>query len=366
MTAHRRPEAGFTLMEVMVTMAITLIIMAGTMKAMDDAMRASETAQLVTSMNRGLRTAIDIMVRDLLQVGQGLPAGHVIQVPQGGSATAIRLPGAPGTNLTYDTNATEIAAVIPGPGIGPTIDGVATDIITTLAVDSALDSIQLTALTNTRMTVATGIALSGSGPDVIRPGDLFMLVKGTTSTLVQVTSVVVSSRRVNFVAGDSLNLNQLSATTGTVAALRATAPTDNPSPTYIPTTASRVRMISYYIDATTEPSRPRLVRRINNGSATTYDNSLGTAVAFDVENLQFSFDLVDGVTNPANVKMNAADTAGTGACAPNPCNPNQIRKVNILLSGRSRKVLRTTKQFVRNTLNTQVSLRSLAFVDRYR
>jgi prepilin-type N-terminal cleavage/methylation domain-containing protein len=363
----RRDEAGFTLMEMMVTMAITLVILAGTMKAMSDAMRSNETAQLTTSMNRGLRTSADIMVRDLLQVGQGMPAGHVIQIPQGGPVTAIKLPAAPGTMRAYDSTATEISAVIPGPGLGPTVNGVPTDLITTLAIDSAFDTVKLTALTTTSMTVDPSVTITGTGPNVIRPGDLLMLVKGTTSTLVEVTSLT-GQYQINFAAGDSLNLNQVGdgTSTGTVQALLNTNPPDVVSPTFIPTTTSRVRMISYYLDATTEPARPRLDRRMNNGSSTTYDNTLGTAVAFDVENLQFSFDLVDGVANPANVKMNANDLSGIGACSPNACNPNQIRKVNITVSGRSRVPMKTTNQFFRNTVDTQVSFRSLSFVDRYK
>jgi hypothetical protein len=119
-------------------------------------------------------------------------------------------------------------------------------------------------------------------------------------------------------------------------------------------------MISYYIDATTDPLRPRLVRRINFQA--------GTVVAFDVENFQISYDLADGVTNPANVRMVAEDLVSpnvSGRCAPNACSPNQIRKVNIMLSARSRAPLKSTRQYLRNRLLTQVSLRSLAFVDRY-
>ena len=44
-------------------------------------------------------------------------------------------------------------------------------------------------------------------------------------------------------------------------------------------------MISYYLDNTTTPGSPRLVRRINNGHPTTFNNNLGTAVAIDIENL---------------------------------------------------------------------------------
>jgi hypothetical protein len=129
--------------------------------------------------------------------------------------------------------------------------------------------------------------------------------------------------------------------------------------------ATRIRMITYYLDATTDAQRPRLVRRMGNGDPLTFNNTLGTAVAFDVENLQITYDLADGATNPANVRMTAADLAGTGRCAPNPCSRNQIRKVNVLLAARSRAMMKGTRQFLRNRLQTQISLRSLAFVDRY-
>ena len=120
-----------------------------------------------------------------------------------------------------------------------------------------------------------------------------------------------------------MNLNQQAVADGSATELRGTAPIDTPPvapATFVTTTASRVRMISYYIDSVTDPLRPRLVRRMNNGSATTFDNTLGTAVAFDVENLQITYDLADGVTNPANVRMVPADLNGTaGRCTPNPC-----------------------------------------------
>jgi len=193
-----------------------------------------------------------------------------------------------------------------------------------------------------------------------------MLMKGSSTALVQITAVD-GVQTATFAASDSLNLNQTAPPNGTLNALVSVAPADTCTATnFQPTTATRIRMITYYVDSTTDPARPRLVRRVNNGSATTYDNSSGTALAFDVENLQISYDLVDGVTNPSEVKFNAADLAGTGSCSPNPCSPNQIRKVNLLLSGRSRTPVRQTKQSLRNTLTTQVSLRSMSFIDRYR
>jgi prepilin-type N-terminal cleavage/methylation domain-containing protein len=372
-------ERGFTLMELLITMAITTVILGATLTAMTNAMRATEAASLMGGVNNGLRTAMDLMVRDMLQVGQGLPSGRVILLPSGAGSSPIQIPGPLGSDYQLDgpsfcppdppddmNNVCErISAVIPGPGRGPEVfDGQPTDMITTLATDSAFDRIRLTALAadGSNMTVMTADAnFANPGPHVVRTGDLIMLVKGSSSAFVQVTNV--SGQQVFFASGDSLNLNQTAAADGTVAELRAAAPTDSGPVTTI---ASRVRMVSYYLDVQTEPGRPRLVRRLNNGHPTEFDNSLGTAVAFDIEGLQITYDLVDGVNNPANVRMNDDDLSGAGACSPDPCSPNQIRKINIMLLGRSRAPLQSTRQYFRTRLITQVSLRSLALVDRYR
>ena len=139
-----------------------------------------------------------------------------------------------------------------------------------------------------------------------------------------------------------------------------------PTP-FLNTTATRVRMISYYIDNSTDGAHPRLVRRVNNGDPLVFDNTSGNTVAFDIDNLQISYDIADGATNPANVRFVGADLTGGlgGACAPVACSVNQIRKVNITLSARSRDVFSVTRKFFHNALTTQVSLRGMAFVNEY-
>ena len=77
-------------------MAITTVILGATMAAMNDAIKATESAQLVTGLNNGLRTAMDLMVRDMLQVGQGLPSGRVILVPSGDGLDADAAAGSGG------------------------------------------------------------------------------------------------------------------------------------------------------------------------------------------------------------------------------------------------------------------------------
>jgi prepilin-type N-terminal cleavage/methylation domain-containing protein len=417
---RRHRERGFTLVELLVTMAITTVILGATMAAMTDVIKATEAASQITDMNNGLRTAMDLMVRDLLQVGQGLPGGRAILLPNGANSVPMQLPGPEGSNYQLDgpsfcppratdpdTVCEEITAVIPGPGRGPVIveDEPASDMITTLAADSSFESVPLRAFANDGRSITVpmpGVTVVGAanplhpsghiisdnpdvGGDNIRPGDLIMLTKGSASALVQVSTVTAAGiipQVINFAANDSLNLNQSPPVAdGTAGELRNTAPIDTltrapaanapcaplPAPCdFVTTVATRIRMISYYIDNVTDPRRPRLVRRMNNGVWNDFDNSTGTAVAFDIEGLQISYDLADGVSNPSNVRMDDADLAGGTVKCPTSCYPNQIRKINILLSARSRLPRRGTQQFFRNRLVTQVSLRSLAFVDRYR
>ena len=55
---------------------------------MTNAMKAEQTARGITTLNGHLRASMDVLVRDLLQVGQGLQVGRVIGVPNGAGATA--------------------------------------------------------------------------------------------------------------------------------------------------------------------------------------------------------------------------------------------------------------------------------------
>jgi hypothetical protein len=262
--------------------------------------------------------------------------------------------------------------------------------VTTLAVDSVLDAVPVNSYNLTNLTSPTataslpaqctvgtppsctggslvagtavgGVDISAVGGDSVRVGDLMMFTKGSVSALAYVTAVD-GNQTFTFATGDPMNINQFGGVlNGTVDDLATTAPTTANS-----SSVSRIRMISYYLDNTLDPTTPRLMRHMNWGDPAAAVNHRGLTVAFAIDNLQFTYDMLDGVTNPSNVRMVAADLTSAGACSPNPCSPNQIRKVNVFLSGRSTQTFSVTKRFFRNALNTQVSLRSLALVDRYK
>ena len=178
-------EAGYSLGEMLISMGIMTAVMGATATVMNQAMRASESAVMVSGLNNSLRTGMDLMIRDMLQVGSGLPTGHVVLIPSGTNAQRMNIPGPPGTAFQTVVGDLDWAAVVPGNGLGPTINGVATDVITVLMADNNFIDMPLTAITNTTIDVratnpATGQAINiQTGVDRVLAGQLLMLEKGS-------------------------------------------------------------------------------------------------------------------------------------------------------------------------------------------
>lgn len=357
--------AGYSLVELIVAMGIFTVVMGATLGGLASVMQGNELVLTVASVNDSVRAGMDLMIRDLLQTGSGLPSSHTVSIPNGAGAVQIRIPGPPGQGaFLTEPGALVLPAVMPRDGQGPTINGVSTDTLSILMADNAFLDVNLSAVTDTSVTIACGPAPTipcpdiANGPDRVAPGQLMLIKKGSYNTLVQVTAVDTVTRVLTFADGDSLQLNQSGAEEGTLAALNAEAPVDDP----VATSISRMRMITYYLDSVTDPEHPRLVRRVNNGDPGTFDNNLGTAVAIDAVDLQFSYDISNGIANPGGVEMNDDDLDGTGACNPEACAETQVRKVNVRLQSRGPE---RKHGFFENVLESQVSLRSMAFVDRY-
>jgi len=332
-------ERGFSLAETLVAVALTAIILGLALGSLDNALVTNERVGLMSDLEQNLRTGLNLVVRDFVTAGWGIPTGGV-PIPSGAGTNPIIRPGPPGTNHTFGTAQT-LAAVNPGPALGPACNGRATDIVNILYADSLLqinqNPLDLISTDGSTARVNTSTPITGI-TNAVRPGDLIAFSNALGNTLQYVTAV--NGQTMTFQPGDPMNLNQPGATQGSITQLKSEG-------VYPPTTVTRVWLITFYLDTTADPDEPRLIRRLNNRP--------GEVLALILEDLQLSYDLVDGVTNPTNVKIPIL-----------PNSPNQIRKVSILLSGRSSLPVRETREFVSQSLSTQVSLRSLSFIDRYR
>jgi hypothetical protein len=193
-------------------------------------------------------------------------------------------------------------------------------------------------------------------PTPIGVGNLLLFTNGNGTALEYVTSV--SGQTINFAAGDPAGLNGLSATTypdGTVQAMQASTTT---------TTITRVWMISYYIDSTTNPSCPQLIRQVNYpGYPSAAPVNPPQPIGDCIENLSFSYDIT-GSSAPAGTYTIGPGDAPTPI---SPDSPSQIRAVNVTLEARSEYPFTGApgSDYFHNSLSTQVSVRSMSFVNDF-
>jgi hypothetical protein len=335
----RSEQGGFSLVEMMISSAVTLIVLAETMTAFNHALRAHETVTLLADSNQALRAGTAFMVRDLMMTGNGIPTGG-IPIPTGPGSQPVSRPSPPGTAYVFDANLGVLPALTPGPDLGPDVVGSTTDMVTILYEDNRLDLSQYTltsiASDGSSMTVDARTNINNPNTRIVQ-GDLIMFSNALGYALREVTRTV--GQVVHFEGTDVSNLNQTGGSEGTILQLKT-------GTTFPPTSAYRVKMITYYLDKDTDPDAPRLVRQENYWAP--------RAMSGAMDDLQITYDIVDGVDNPTNVDAPTGDTT-----------PNQIRKVNLQVGVRSENETVESRKFKRGTIKTQVSLRSLAFVNRY-
>ncbi|MHB8527223.1 MAG: PilW family protein [Candidatus Acidiferrales bacterium] len=374
-----RRNAGFSLIELLVAMAITVIIVLVALDALTQAQHASEGVSMMSDMVENLRAGMDNMTQDLVLAGSGIPTGG-ISIPAGGGP-AINRPSPTGFAYTFvdQTNAplTAIPAVDPGYQLGPTIDGAPgaanTDMVTVIYADNLtygplapqtpLNANAINDPTAPAPSVACNGTIDNSGngafvtfdtncitlPTVgngaIAPGDLIMFSNAQGNTIECVTSVNTGTNTLNFAAGDLYGLN---GTAGTYASGTMKQLESGPG-TYPPTFATRIWMVTYYLD-NTNPASPRLMRQVNFNPA--------KPVAESIEGLQIAFNFVNG--NPL-----CGATCSNQPVPPAGMSANQMMSANLFLAARSEKPFSWTQKYFRNNLSSQISLRGLAFHNNY-
>jgi type II secretory pathway pseudopilin PulG len=381
-----RKSTGFTMVELLVAMGITMVILYAAVAAFRD---ASQTNQLVTStadMTDNLRAGLSLIQQDLQQTGTGIPVNGIpVPFTSNGSASApcgttpaINRPILGGTSTFPKCNST-LPAIEPGQAMGPLItapDAIAgnpsnpssfTDEITILYADNSasLDAkpvnkpataipadpgcpagkLNLAGNTLNVTFDATCVNLTNAGIQVL-PGDLIMFTNTNGSALLTVTSV--AGQVLTFSPGDAFGLNGRTESGGTINYLMTSTACAGGPACFPPTLATRIWMVSYYLDNVSSPPFVRLIRQVNFNAPTPVGETL--------ENMQFTYNYVDGATNPSNQP---------GIPAGN--NESQIRAVNVFLGARSSYMTHQGNKsiYARNNLVTQISLRSMAYRDRY-
>jgi prepilin-type N-terminal cleavage/methylation domain-containing protein len=378
----QRKTAGFTLVELMISMSVTLVLLYAAVAMFRDASSSNQVVTQGSDMTDNLRAGLNLIQQDLQQAGTGIPTGGVpipftsngnLAAPCGTTAEPNR-PTLTGSAQFRACNST-LPAVEPGFALGPIVQAPdsatsnATDEITVLYADSSfgLDNKPINQPANPgppAQPACNGtLTISGlsllvtfdtsvncapvTQPGIkLNPGDLILFSNSLGSAIMAVTSASASAA--TFAPGDAFNLNgRKTDNSGTIWQLMPSGCNGAPA-CFPPTTAQRIWMISYYLDNISSPPYVRLIRRVNFNAPTPVGETL--------ENLQFTYNFVDGVHNPSNLAVIPVGNSET-----------QIRTVNVLLAARSSYTVKSGSKptYARNNLVTQISLRSMAYTNKY-
>jgi type II secretory pathway pseudopilin PulG len=384
-----KKQTGFTMVEFMIAMGVTLVIFAAAVGAITSTMRSNQTVALTADLNDNLRASLNLVRQDIVLAGEGIPAGG-ISIPSGAGITVNR-PGPAALKFQQ----TFLPALSLGTALGPTVPilvragvapgaGAPSDIITLIYQDNTWDSNpadnKLTALDSAPIArVAVGATpacngnLTAAGDAVtfdagcvdmskarvpVQPGDLVMFsnINGTAlQTVTGIAGQVISFAKNPGV--DKFGLNQTGAAQGTIVQIQDKVPVAASNPvtytylgTYPPTTASRIWMISYYLDIATDPQHYRLVRQVNFNPA--------QPVAEIIEGLQLAYNFVDATKDPVTIYANSTTV-------PAGLTENYIRSVNLFLGARANAPSGPNSSYIRDNMKTQISVRSLSYYNKY-
>jgi len=368
----RRQQQGFTIVELLVAIAVTLIVMTATMMIYHRSVQVSGIVTNRAEIQSELRAAADQIARDLNQAGTGIPIGG-LPIPSSATGGANPLFGCD-AGQCYFTSGNVMAngvlyKVTPANGIGPTTteptDAIVIAYMEPMAVDPNDPNASGTApnwQAYTTQTIADdGSSLTmpaGTTPKISDPafglvlGDILMVQNSSGSALGVVTGFDGTTNVISFGPNDPLKLNQSTAPIGNIAALKLNPVPANP-PKYPPSTVSRIMMITYFIEPvqTSTGTDYRLMRQV--------DARTPTPVAEHIEDLKFTYDVFDDSSNTLTVNL---PDAATGT-PPTP-KPNQIRKINMTITARSSRP-NANGDYDRQTLTTSIGPRNLTFHDRY-
>jgi prepilin-type N-terminal cleavage/methylation domain-containing protein len=200
--ATARPESGFTLLEIIVAIAIFTVV-TGAIYAMLEVGRSDvfKTQQLTDTMQNA-RAALNTINRDAINAGVGYWKGGA-KMPDGTLGRLVFLP------VENDGDEDWLTPVVPGDGVRPiAVDGatVETDAVTFAYQDNSFNNGQ--ALTVSAVNFATNtVTVDQTAP--CHDGDLYVYIvdDGTAPALGSLKTIDDGSKTLVFSTGDPLGLN---------------------------------------------------------------------------------------------------------------------------------------------------------------
>jgi prepilin-type N-terminal cleavage/methylation domain-containing protein len=387
-------ESGFSLVEMMVSVALGAIILSAAVQMYTKSLSATWMVSQRAEMQEDFRAASNMLTKDLSLAGAGLGNGAAIALPSGTTprygcdqSSTCYINSVAGT-YPLNSGVPYMYGLITGYNKGPTLNATQgpTDVVTVIYTDSnfLLNCYipQVTAkgvVTFSQPVSPSTWASEGClpNPNVSAPqavndaaagltaGDVVMMTLNSKTIVAEVTGAISTSGSgtsmtwsVPFADNDPLKLNQTGSGTGlnsvplNASGTSSAAPCGSQGP-------CRLLIITYYVDNT--GATPRLMRQISGHTP--------MPVVENIAWMKFTYDLYNDstlsycVTQPNPGSGDASDTCSNGLF------PNQITKINI-----QNMALNSTQMgaqfglgygYQRMDLQTSVCARNLTYNNNY-
>ncbi len=425
-SAGVRADDGFTLIEVILAMALSLILLGVAFDLFDKMNNAADLAGSVADVNENLRAGMNMVARDISTAGEQIPQGG-IPLPAGGSACqpiAIPLPSATLNQVSpvvfsvpeqYFDNAGTVATpacptaanmvslpvITPGAGYGPLSGStsnpnyeIPTDSITLIQVNPNSElgqyPVTVTPVTTansyccfpggtTSVTVTVNAATNGgnpiNGPSTtnpnwvqVVPGQLIMLQNQNGECLLAVSSVTADT--ITFTSSDSINdplpFNQfpLNANSPTAGTIASLQTLSSSGNSYgTSVTAYQVTMTTYYLDNETRSGYWLLMKQLGTGAPVTVSGSVSVQ-SNPPQMVAMGINVLQFAFS-CNTAANCSSASPALDPTRTPNDPGDIRLVNMWLTAIASHPNRKTKTYYTNSIGTTVTDQNLAYYNQY-
>jgi type II secretory pathway pseudopilin PulG len=275
---HNRQD-GYTMVELMISMTTMAIITGAAFALIGSSIKFSTATYHLTDAEQGLRTAHEVINRDLTTGGDGLRGVGTIQVPKAFvqsylTQTPIVDPSTPNyVNLALVTSDDAVPANTAVPQASPAANILAgSDRITILTTDTSFTPVTLLAGKITVAVPNTYVVVPAAEIGRFQAGEIYAIVAQNSAAFGVITSVNASTKTLVMTNGDAYSINETGA--GTPINVVTGGLTQ-------PSTIVKIQIIQYYVNASN-----LLMRRVFGVKGSTFVDSV---IAEHVTNVQFRY-----------------------------------------------------------------------------
>ena len=281
MTPRRQSASGFTLIEIMIAMALLAMLSVGMLTTVNAIGRAQRGAAAIDAAQSGARAGLEMITRDVEMASAGAKSG-TINFATGGTASLLAVRVTDGNNAPDQLDIITIDPTAQGTLLTPYAAGATNLSVSSSAGFAVGDQVQVSDLITAVVVVVTGTANNGGNPGL-----------------------------------------QINANTNAL-------PQTFPAGSYV----FRTRAVSYYIDTTTFGAQDPLLMLDPDGPGA----QAGQPLAEGVEDLQVALGVDgsgDGLISSVGSAAGDDEWVGNVAGEVAPVNLTQLRSVRVTLVART-------------------------------